>query len=313
MSGDAMSTAVSPGQQPDTNDTRSYSVLHRTTYVYEQEVSHSFTRAKLRPRATGTQRVLDHQIEISPRPEVLDETIDLFGNPSHYIEIHTPHTRFEVVKRSILEVTWPKADLGELDTWSLDSACRELRRRADPVAVSAYTLPSQMVALSAPVLGFAHDLLRPDLGVGTAIRTVYETIHRDFDYRPGATRIDTTLTELLSARRGVCQDFAHLGVACFRALGLPARYVSGYLETVAPPGKPKLQGTDATHAWVSVMVPDGRWIDLDPTNGQLADSRYLVTAWGRDFSDVSPLKGVVFTEGGSSTLQVAVDVLPLPR
>lgn len=308
-----MSTAVITGNEPDTHGTRAYSVLHRTTYVYEQEVSHSFTRATLRPRATETQRVLDHQIEISPQPEVLDEANDRFGNPSQYIEVHTPHTRFEVVKRSILEVTWPQVELAEFDRWTLASASQELGRRADPVTVGTYSLPSPMVELSAPIRSFAHDLLTAEQGLGTAIRSVYETIHRDFSYRPGATRIDTTLPELLDARRGVCQDFAHLGVACFRAMGLPARYVSGYLETIAPAGRPKLEGTDATHAWVSVMVPDGRWIDLDPTNGQLADSRYLVTAWGRDFSDVSPLKGVVFTEGGRSTLQVAVDVLPLPR
>ena len=122
----------------------------------------------------------------------------------------------------------------------------------------------------------------------------------------------TTLPELLALRQGVCQDFTHLALGCLRAVGLPARYVSGYLETAPPPGRPKLEGSDASHAWASVMVPGGGWVDLDPTNDHLADSRYVVTAWGRDFRDVSPLKGVIFTESSGSSLEVGVDVVRLP-
>ncbi|MFT8395085.1 transglutaminase family protein [Propionibacterium sp.] len=292
--------------------TRCYSVRHRTLYRYDQVVTTSFTRAVLRPRATGTQRVLEHQVSISPEPDVLDETIDAFGNASHYIEIHTPHTCFEVSKSSVVEVTWPAIDLDALDAWTIDQAASTLRAKADPVAGATYTLPSPMVQLPAAVRDFAHDMLTRQMGLGTAIRTVHEQIHHEFAYRPGSTSVNTTLPELLDARSGVCQDFAHLAVACLRTMGLPARYVSGYLETTPPPGRAKLEGSDATHAWASVMAPDGDWVDLDPTNDQLADSRYIVTAWGRDFSDVSPLKGVIFTDGGESTLEVAVDVDPLP-
>ena len=147
--------------------------------------------------------------------------------------------------------------------------------------------------------------------VGEAIGTVYHAIYEGFSYTQGATTVATTLPEVINARAGVCQDFAHLAVASFRAVGLPARYVSGYIETYPPPGEEKLAGSDATHAWASVYIPERGWIDLDPTNDQLADSRYLVTAWGRDFRDVSPLKGVIFSESRDSVLDVAVDVTRL--
>jgi transglutaminase-like putative cysteine protease len=144
--------------------------------------------------------------------------------------------------------------------------------------------------------------------LGEALVGLYSTIYRDFKYELGATSVRTTLPELLRLRKGVCQDFAHLAVGCLRSVGLPARYVSGYVETSPPPGQPKLEGSDASHAWTSVLVPGGEWIDLDPTNDHFADSRYIVTAWGRDFRDVSPLKGVVYTESKKSTLEVKVDV-----
>ena len=136
-------------------------------------------------------------------------------------------------------------------------------------------------------------------------------IDGQFEYRPGVTTVETTIPELLADRRGVCQDFAHLAVACLRGAGLPARYVSGYLETMPPPGRPKLRGVDASHAWASVRLPEVGWVDLDPTNDRVIDSRYIVTAWGRDYADVPPLKGVIFSTSTSSRLSVAVDVLAL--
>ncbi|MFZ1410433.1 MAG: transglutaminase family protein, partial [Micropruina sp.] len=155
---------------------------------------------------------------------------------------------------------------------------------------------------------YALTVLAPERPLGDALVGLYSTIYRDFKYRLGATSVRTTLPELLTLRAGVCQDFAHLAVGCLRSVGLPGRYVSGYVETSPPPGQPKLEGSDASHAWASVLVPDGSWIDLDPTNDHFADSRYIVTAWGRDFRDVSPLKGVIYTEAKTSSLEVQVDV-----
>lgn len=289
---------------------RRYEVRHVTRYRYEEDVTASFERAMLRPRETPQQRVLEHAIEITPEPDRLDESLDAFGNYTHYVEISTPHTELTVLKRSLIEIEWPLADLSSLNRWTVRSAADALA--ADP-AVDAFeraaaTLPSRMVTLEREVREFAAALLPDDRPLGEAIEAVYREIHAGFRYDQGATSVSTTLPELLHARAGVCQDFAHLGVACFRAVGLPARYVSGYIETTPAPGTVKLEGSDASHAWVSVMVPGGGWVDLDPTNNHLADSRYIVTAWGRDYRDVSPLKGIIFTEGKGSTLSVAVDV-----
>lgn len=292
---------------------RRYEVRHETAYTYEQDVTTSFARACLRPRETPFQRIEDHTISISPTPDVLDEHTDLFGNHSHYVEIQTPHTALVVIKRSIVEVAFEPVDLDALDAWTVADAAAAVARDADvdPLERAIFMMPSDLVELSPPVVAFARTLLWPERPLGQAIRAVFHDIYTNFTYAKGATSVSTTLPELLEARGGVCQDFAHLAVGCFRSVGLPARYVSGYIETYAPPGQVKLAGSDATHAWASVLVPGGRWVDLDPTNDHLADSRYITTAWGRDFRDVSPLKGVIFTEGKKSTLKVGVDVIPL--
>ncbi len=292
---------------------RRYEVRHRTEYTYERDVTTSFGRACLRPRDTPTQRVLAHRIDIEPRPDVIDEHLDLFGNFSHHLEISSPHTRLVVTKSSVVEVHQPPLDLASLDRFTVQQAVDAVRSdpAVDPFERAAFVLPSALVTLTDEVVTFARTLLWPERPLGEAIGAVFRGIHSGFNYSAGATTVATTLPELLASRSGVCQDFAHLAVACFRSAGLPARYVSGYIETEPPPGQEKLAGSDATHAWAAVEVPGGSWVDLDPTNDHLTDSRYITTAWGRDFRDVSPLKGVIFTEGGASTLTVAVDVIRL--
>lgn len=294
----------------DKHSRRRYEVRHLTEYNYEEDVTKSFARAMLRPRETASQRVETHTIEIRPEPDVLDEWRDAFGNYAHYVEISEPHTTLTVTKLTIFDVEWPQTDLDELDRWTIAEAAEALRESAeiDHFEVSAYSMPSQNVTLGECEREFAAKVLSEDMGLGTAIRTMYERIYEDFKYTSGATTVTTTLPEIIAAQEGVCQDFAHLAIACFRAFRIPAKYVSGYIETYPPPGKEKLEGSDASHAWASVLAPDGRWVDFDPTNNQLADSRYVVTAWGRDFRDVSPLKGIIFTDGSGSTLKVAVDV-----
>lgn len=296
----------------DQHDARRYQISHRTTYRYAADVTGSFARAFLTPRQTCYQQLLDHSVEIRPTPAVHEVHTDFFGNISHYVEIHTPHTELSVQKTATLAVEWPAVNLADLTLSVAEAASRvPTDPRIDAVERAAYSLASQLIELSPPVQEFAGRLLWADRRLGEAIAAVYTEIHEQFSYVQGATTVKTTLPELIATGAGVCQDFAQLAVACFRCFGIPARYVSGYLETYAPPGQEKLAGSDATHAWASVFVPGHGWIDLDPTNNQLADSRYLVTAWGRDFRDVSPLKGVIFTEGHDSTLSVAVDVTRL--
>ncbi len=296
--------------QGEHHTARRYEVHHRTEYTYAADVTASFGRACLRPRETASQHVLSHRIDIEPTPDVFEEHLDFFGNYSHHLEISTPHRRLLVEKTSTVEVHLPPVDLGALDGWTVGEAADALRAdpTVDPVERAAFVLPSALVTLADGVVSFSQALVWPDRPLGEAIGAVVHEIHAGFAYQKGVTSVATTLHELLRSRAGVCQDFAHLAVACFRAAGLPARYVSGYLETQPPPGREKLVGSDATHAWASLQVPGGAWIDLDPTNDQLADSRYVTTAWGRDFRDVSPLKGVIFSEGQGSTLSVGVDV-----
>lgn len=300
-------------QGPDDFTPRRYEVRHRTTYTYEgADVTACYERGFLGPRPTPTQRVLGNEVHVSPEPDLVSEHTDHFGNRSSYVEVRTPHRVLEVTKTSVLDVDWPEVDLAALDAWTVGEAVAALAEDADPVEHASYLLPSPLVAVDAAVRDYALRALDPSVPLGQAVVALTHAIFEDFTYASGVTNVRTTLPELLDLRQGVCQDFTHLALGCLRAVGLPGRYVSGYLETAPPPGQARLEGSDASHAWASVMVPDGTWVDLDPTNDHLADSRYVVTAWGRDFRDVSPLKGVIFTESTGSSLDVGVDVVRLP-
>jgi len=298
------------GQRDEDFTRRRYAVRHRTIYTYDGDVEACLERGFLRPRETASQQVLATELVVSPDPDLISEHVDLFGNHSSFLEVRTPHTRLEVRKESLVEVAWPRVDVEALNRWTVASAVQAIADAdADPVEATTFRLPSPLIELGPEVRAYAVTILPPERPLGEAITALYHDIYRGFSYKKGATSVRTTLPELLGTRAGVCQDFAHLAIGCLRSVGFPARYVSGYIETASPPGRPKLEGSDASHAWASVLVPDGTWVDLDPTNDHLADSRYIVTAWGRDFRDVSPLKGVVFTEAANSTLEVAVDVI----
>lgn len=289
---------------------RRYRIRHVTTYTYDEELEACYNRGLLRPRDTEHQLVLSSQVQVSPQPELLTEHQDYFGNHSVYLELRTPTMQLVVAAESVVEVSWPAPDLDGLNRWTVAEAVA-FGAATDPLDLADFGLPSPMVCIDATVVDYAAAVLRPDARLGEALVALNAAIGADFSYAKGVTSVRTTLAELLELRQGVCQDFAQLAIGCLRAVGLPARYVSGYLETTPPPGREKLRGADATHAWVSVLTPLG-WVDLDPTNGQFVDSAYIVTAWGRDFSDVSPLRGVVFTEAANSSLSVEVDVEPIP-
>lgn len=300
-----------PAIHPEHHTRRRYEVRHRTTYTYEEYVTDSFGRALLRPRATPQQRVLSHEVEISPEPHILTHHVDHFGNHSSFYEVRTPHTVLDVDKRSLIEIEWPPPQMGRLNAWTVAEAAEAIStgEGIDRVEAAQYLLPSALIDVSPEVIAYSAGILPPERPLGEALVALYCDIYREFRYAKGTTNVKTTLPELLVQREGVCQDFAHLAAGCLRAVGIPGRYVSGYIETQPPPGQVKLAGSDASHAWVSAMTPDGQWVDLDPTNNHFADSRYIVTGWGRDFRDVSPIKGVIFSEGGESRLTVGVDVI----
>jgi transglutaminase-like putative cysteine protease len=288
---------------------RSYRVVHRTDYVYDDDVGASYGRAHLLPRDQPDQRCLSASVVVEPEPRDVHEHTDYFGNRSSYFGVFERHRQLTVTATSVVEtdrtgVTWQELDDAPPTLPGIDDP-------ANALDAAAYRLPSPMVPPLPAVAEYAAVSFPPGRPLGQALADLLGRIHSDFTYASGATTVTTTLTELLEQRRGVCQDFAHLALGCLRSVGLPARYVSGYLETIPPPGRPRLQGVDASHAWVSLLVPGLGWVDVDPTNNQPVDGRYVVVARGRDYSDVPPLKGVIFTNSKTSTLRVAVDVAPL--
>lgn len=291
---------------------RRYQVRHRTEYTYGGDVTASYGYAYLTPRDLPGQRCVRSDVEIEPGAEHLASHSDFYGNRATWFQVHEPHEVLAVTATSEVEITRTAIDLASLDGISWDGARAALRADASAWRAAAdFRLPSPRLPLAGALPDFARSVLRPGRPLGTTLRELVHVINTDFAYRSGSTNVSTTLAEVLERRQGVCQDFAHLAVAALRWAGLPARYVSGYVETRPPPGRPKLQGVDASHAWVSVLVPEVGWIDLDPTNDKVVDGQYVVTAWGRDYTDVPPLKGVIFTESTSSRMTVAVDVIPL--
>ena len=289
---------------------RRYEIRHRTEYTYAGEVTSSYGRGCLTPRDLPDQVCLSTRVEVTPAATLITESVDFFGNRTSYFEVHRPHDRLVVTATSQVEVSRVQADLDVLDGWTWEQARGLIL--ADPrwrTEVAGFLLASPRLASAGRLPEFARSVLEPGQPLGATLRQLVATIYRDFTYRSGSTTVSTELDDVLERRTGVCQDFAHLAVAALRWAGLPARYVSGYLETVPPLGQPKLQGVDASHAWASVLVPRLGWIDLDPTNNQMVDASYVITAWGRDYSDVPPLKGVIFAENTSSSLKVAVDVV----
>lgn len=296
----------------DTFASRTYKVRHVTTYEYELPRIAAYERGRMTPRDTEAQTVRSTETVVDPEPDLVTETRDVYGNPSYYIEVLSPHTTLRVTKRSIVDVAWPRPDRERLDRYTVAEAAALVRVAAgpiDPVDAVEFLLPSPLVEVSEAVAAYAATYLQPERPFGDAVVALTQGIFADFTYRNGVTNVRTTLSELLELGAGVCQDFAQLAIGCLRHVGIPARYVSGYIETQPPPGTVKLEGSDASHAWVSVLTPDGTWLDLDPTNNQFADSRYIVSAWGRDFTDVSPLRGIVYGEATTSTLDVGVDVI----
>jgi transglutaminase-like putative cysteine protease len=286
-----------------------YQVVHRTEYTYDEDVSESHGRAHLLPRDEPGQRVLSRVVEIAPTADELHDHVDFYGNRSTYFRLSSPHRALSVTSTSRVEVERSPVAWQDMDVAAVPSG-PPLRDDLDLLA-REHLLPSPLVPRFAEVATYAAPVLLPGRPLGEALSGLLDSIREDFAYETGATTVSTPLDTLLEQRTGVCQDFAHLMIACLRAAGVAARYVSGYLQTLPPPGQPRLVGADASHAWVSALVPGLGWVDLDPTNHQQVDQRYVVVARGRDYSDVPPLKGVIFTKSTKSTMQVSVDVQPV--
>jgi transglutaminase-like putative cysteine protease len=285
-----------------------YRIVHRTDYRYVALVSRCRNQAHLRPRDTDRQRCLASELVVEPTPTSWTERSDFFGNPVASFAVDGPFNELTVVSTSSVSVS------GQEPLPASGPAWEQVRDRLgddlspEMLDASEFCFESPLVPSSLGVRSYAEPSFPAGRPLVEGIDDLTGRIYHDFAYDPGFTTVTTPLEEVLQFRRGVCQDFAHLAIGCLRSMGLAARYVSGYLETEPPPGAERLIGADASHAWPSVFVPGWGWLDVDPTNDRIVDSTYVTTAWGRDYSDVSPLKGIVFGGGDSHTLEVSVDV-----
>ncbi|MDX2167920.1 MAG: transglutaminase family protein [Deltaproteobacteria bacterium] len=288
-----------------------YRVVHTTRYAYGAPVVLAHNEARLQPRATARQACALSQVTIDPLPAVVATREDFFGNRVLYFALQDAHDRLVVTASSEVEVAAPApVALDAGPSWEAARARLASPDEAEARAARQFVLDSPCAAAGADVRAYAEPSFVAERPLLAAVADLSARIHRDFRFDPESTTVATPVSEVLAQRHGVCQDFAHLAIACLRAMGLPARYVSGYLETLPPPGQPRLQGADVSHAWFAVHAPGIGWVDFDPTNDLLPDERHVTTAWGRDYADVTPLKGVIFG-GGAHTLEVAVDMVRL--
>ncbi|WP_454050684.1 transglutaminase family protein [Cellulomonas sp. Marseille-Q8402] len=296
---------------------RRYELVHRTTYRYPQPVTTSYGRAVLLPRDLPDQRRHAAEVTVEPASADADRHTDWFGNTSTYFAVTTPHTELTVTAAATLTVSRRRADVATLPDLPWEEVARRVRE-GDPetggrdlVGLREAVLASRHVLPSDAVRAWAAPSLPPGRPYARVLADLAHRIRTELTYRSGSTTIATTQVELLESGAGVCQDFAHLMIAALRAHGLPARYTSGYVETLPPPGRPKIRGADASHAWASAWLPGAGWVEVDPTNDQFVGDRYVVLGWGRDYGDVPPLRGVIFTEGSGARPEVSVDLHPV--
>jgi transglutaminase-like putative cysteine protease len=277
-------------------------------YQYAEPVSTSHHEARLAPRDGEHLRTLVHDVEITPSPSLRRERFDYFGNRALHFSIREPHRALEVVATSVVDLgAVAHAPLGATPPWEAVRDRVRTDRRRDVLDAYAFTFDSSTIKTSPALADYAAPSFSPGRPILEAVRDLVGRIHADFAYDPKSTDVSTGVAEVFRRRRGVCQDFAHVAIACLRALGLPARYVSGYLLTRPPPGRPRLVGADASHAWIGAFVPDYGWVDFDPTNDVLPSDEHVTVGYGRDFQDVTPLKGVILG-GGRHEVVVQVDV-----
>ncbi|MEW6281354.1 MAG: transglutaminase family protein [Candidatus Eremiobacterota bacterium] len=279
-----------------------YRVRHRTQYRYSEPVSLGHNQVICQPRPHPRQVCTDALLEIEPVPAVSSRRRDYFGNYVTFFAVQERHQELSVTLRFQAEVTAPDP-VADSPPWE------EAAVRGD-LEAHQYLFDSHYVQCDDDLAAYARLSLTPGRPLVEAVSDLTHRIHTDFRFDPKATDVTTPLRQVLEKRRGVCQDFAHLEIGMLRSVGLAARYISGYVLTVPPPGQPRLIGADASHAWISVFCPPLGWLDFDPTNDSQPSDQHVTVAWGRDYDDVSPVKGVVLG-GGRQSVSVGVDVLPL--
>jgi len=288
-----------------------YTVTHTTQYFYGEPVPLCHNVVHLKPRDTARQTVLSHVTTVVPNPVTRSERLDFFGNLVSWFGIQEPHSTLRIIARSLVEV---RALESPTELWcpAWDDVTRMLKERRIPGALDAmqFRFDSPLIQSGPELADYARPSFSPGRPLLECLIELTNRIHTEFKFDSAVTTIGTPVLEVLQHRHGVCQDFAHLQIGCLRSLGLAARYVSGYLVTKPPPGRPRLVGCDVSHAWVSAFIPDFGWIDFDPTNGLIPSTSHITLGWARDYGDISPVRGVV-VGGRRHSLRVSVDVEPM--
>ena len=313
-----------------------YHITHITTYAYAEKISTCHNQVHLAPRSTAWQSCENHRVNIRPEPADRDKRIDYFGNQVEYFVILQPHARLTVSSTSRVTVDRQPPALSDSPPWESVVELLQRDRQQTTLQARQFIYPSLRIPVGGSATNVSASANEPasngengdtaasffeevrsytaeSFAVGAplaeGVRDLTRRIHADFVFDGKATTLNTPVEQAFRQRRGVCQDFAHIQIACLRSLGLAARYVSGYLRTDAPPGRPRLVGADASHAWVSVFCGELGWIDFDPTNDVVPTDAHVTVAWGRDYDDVCPIQGV-FLGGGKHTMSTSVDVRP---
>ncbi|AOW19776.1 transglutaminase family protein [Urechidicola croceus] len=290
-----------------------FDISHTTKYNYENGVSFCHNIATLKPKHFIGQSVLDYKLDISPAPTDISERLDFFGNTVTRFSIQQFHKELVVTARSIVDRDYnlEKNIPDECRNITLENAVKLLKgTQLEILDARQYILNSPLISRITPeIKKYAEISFKPNRSIYEASYELMQRIFTDFDFVSGFTNIATPLNVVMKEKKGVCQDFAQIAIACIRSIGLPARYVSGYIETLPPKGMVKLIGTDASHAWFSVYIPTFGWVDFDPTNNQIPKNQHIVVAHGRDYYDVPPLKGVIFSTG-KNKMNVSVDIRP---
>lgn len=291
-----------------------YRILHDTHYHYSAPVSLAQQLAHLWPRESPWQHCRSRQLSVSPEPTRRVDGLDVFGNPLTRLAFERPHDELKVCARlDVVVLPRPALQLADSPAWEqvrLELSYSGRPLGAEELEAARYRFESPYVNLKQSFVAWADDCFVPGRPLLLAVQALMAKIFSEFTYDAAATQVATPLAQVLEEKRGVCQDFAHLMLACLRSRGLAARYVSGYLLTQPPAGKPRLIGADASHAWIAVWCPQLGWVDFDPTNNLIPALEHITLAWGRDFGDVSPLRGVILG-GGSHDPEVSVTVMPL--
>jgi transglutaminase-like putative cysteine protease len=288
-----------------------YRVTHSTRYGYDEAIPLSHNVVRMKPREHKTQSCLQYQLLVLPAPTARNEGFDYFGNHVTWFSLQEPHTVLRIAAHSEVQVLAAGPyDLERGITWEEALQVLNLSPDREVLAAREYVFESPHVPWSAELANFARPSFPARRPYLACLMDLTQRIHTGFNFLAGSTAIDTSVEEVFHSHQGVCQDFAHLQICCLRSLGFSARYVSGYLVTSPPPGKERLTGADVSHAWVSAHVPGAGWVDFDPTNGIMPSDAHITLAWGRDYDDVGPARGILLG-GRRHWMDVSVDVAPV--